>query len=127
MIIHGISINPLLKAQENFELFRQDMVTDRDHAGAIQAYEYCFELAWKTMKRVLEARGQIANSPREAFRLAAREGFIDNPEIWFDFMKERNRTVHCYDREVLDEVISYLPQFSEELQKFLVNLAKLGE
>jgi len=124
MIINGISIDSLLRAQKNFELFRQDMVTDRDFAGAIQAYEYCFELAWKTMKRVLEQRGLIANSPRETFRFAARVGLITDPELWFEFMKERNHTVHCYDQDAVDDVVDVFPLFSEELQKLLINLAK---
>jgi nucleotidyltransferase substrate binding protein (TIGR01987 family) len=124
MIISGISIDSLLRAQEKFELFRQDMVSERDYAGAIQAYEYCFELAWKTMKRVLEQRGMIANSPRETFRIAARIGLISDAEMWFEFMKERNHTVHCYDQEVVDDVVDIFPLFSVELRKFLVNLAR---
>jgi len=124
MIISGISIDSLLRVQEKFELFRQDMVSERDYAGAIQAYKYCFELAWKTMKRVLEQRGMIANSPRETFRIAARIGLISDAEMWFEFMKERNHTVHCYDQEVVDDVVDIFPLFSVELRKFLVNLAR---
>jgi len=124
MIISGISVDSLLRAQEKFELFRQGMVFERDYAGAIQAYEYCFELAWKTMTRVLEQRGMITNSPRETFRIAARVGLISDAELWFAFMKERNHTVHCYDQDVVDDVVEIFPIFSQELKVFLINLAR---
>lgn len=48
------------------------------------------------MKRLLQERGKIANSPRETFRMVALEGFIYDPELWFDFLVKRNLTVHTY-------------------------------
>ena len=103
MIIQDINIESLLKAFSKFEEFRQNLDTEQEQAGAIQAFEYCFELVWKTMKRLLEARGKIANSSREAFRMSALvrgphvngvehgvKGFIKDPEIWFDFLKKKH-------------------------------------
>lgn len=43
--------------------------SELEKAGAIQAFEICYELSWKTMKRILAYRGLEANSPREVFRL----------------------------------------------------------
>jgi len=107
MIIDDINIESLLKAFSKFEKFRQNLDAKQEQAGAIHAFKYCFELLWKRMKRLLEARGKIANSPREAFRMAALVGgphvkrsvhgakrFIKDPEIWFDFLKKRNITVY---------------------------------
>lgn len=65
--VNGVNIDPLLKAYNKFEEFRGDLKTEKDNAAAIQAFEYCFELVWKTMQRLLEARGKYADSPREAF------------------------------------------------------------
>ncbi|HLC07122.1 MAG TPA: HI0074 family nucleotidyltransferase substrate-binding subunit [Candidatus Babeliales bacterium] len=122
MIIDTINIEPLLKAFKKFELFRQNLDTEQEQAGAIQAFEYCFELSWKMMKRLLEVRGKIGNSPREVFRMAALEGFIKNPEIWFDFIKKRNLTVHTYEEKEAQEVINVLPNFSQEINSFLKNI-----
>ena len=74
------------------------------------------------MKRLLEVRGKIGNSPREVFRMAALEGFIKNPEIWFDFIKKRNLTVHTYEEKEAQEVINVLPNFSQEINSFLKNI-----
>ena len=48
------------------------------------------------MKLLLEDRGKIENSPREVLRISALEGFIQDPELWFDFIKKLNMTVHTY-------------------------------
>lgn len=122
MTIDTINIESLLKVFSKFEQFRQNLETEQEQAGAIQAFEYCFELVWKKMKRLLEQRGKIANSPREAFRMAGLEGFIKNPEIWFDFLKKRNITVHTYEEKEAQEVISVFEDFSLEIQDFLKNI-----
>lgn len=56
-LIQGIDIGPLLKAQATFERFRQHLSSDQEKAGAVQAFEFSYELAWKTMKRFLLIRG----------------------------------------------------------------------
>ncbi len=62
-IIENVNIDPLLRAFQKFELFRKNNNSEQEKAGTIQAFEYCFELSWKTMKRLLEERGKIAHSP----------------------------------------------------------------
>lgn len=101
--------------------FRVNDKTEQERAGTIQAFEYCFELSWKTMKRLLHEGGQIANSPKETFRLAAQEGFISDPEVWFDFLKKRNMTVHTYNQNEADKVISICESFSTEIKAFLAH------
>ncbi len=118
-LIDTINIEPLIKALHKFERFRKNDQTEQERAGIIQAFEYCFELSWKIMKKLLQERGQIANSPREVFRMAALEGFIENPEVWFDFLKKRNMTVHTYNEHEANEVLSICPPFSLEVKKFL--------
>ena len=117
-----IDLTKLIKAQQIFEKFRQGMEDDRDKAGAIQAFEFCYELSWKMMKRLLEVRGKIGNSPREVFRMAGLEGFIKDPEIWFNFLQKRNITVHTYEEKEAQEVISVFSDFSNEITNFLNNI-----
>ncbi len=119
MIISGVNVSPLLKAFSKFESFRINNHTEQEKAGTIQAFEYCFELTWKLMKRLLEERGRIANSPRETFRMAGLEGFIRDPELWFDFLKKRNLTVHSYQEEEAENVLATCEIFSQEVKRFL--------
>jgi nucleotidyltransferase substrate binding protein (TIGR01987 family) len=120
-----LNLAKLKKAQEIFEDFRKDMVDDRDKAGAIQAFEFCYELAWKVLKRVLQDRGQETGSPRDTFRKAGVEGLLHDPEVWFMFQQKRNLTVHTYERQNLDEVVATFGTFSLELEKLVHKLENL--
>lgn len=120
-----ISIDKLLKAQATFERFRTDMQDDRDQAGAVQAFEFCYELAWKIMKRVLAARGQETGSPKDTFRKAALEKIILDPEIWFEFHQKRNLTTHTYEHENLVAIVASFDQFSKELDTLISRIKQL--
>ncbi|MEI8365121.1 MAG: HI0074 family nucleotidyltransferase substrate-binding subunit [Parachlamydiaceae bacterium] len=120
-----IDLSKLFKARDIFERFRQDMQDDRDQAGAIQAFEFCYELAWKMMKRVLESRGQEVGSPKDTFRKAVLEKIIDDPEIWFEFQKKRNLTSHTYEQENVNAILEIFDTFSIELEKLIQRLGTL--
>jgi nucleotidyltransferase substrate binding protein (TIGR01987 family) len=120
-----LRIQKLKKAQNLFELYRKDMVTDRDKAGAVQAFEFCYELAWKTMKKFLEDRGQATGSPKDTFRKALEEQLIKDPELWFDFQEKRNLTVHTYEQACVDLVLKEFDVFSRELQLLIEKLEEL--
>ncbi len=126
MIIMGnIDISHILKARDVFERCRTNLKTEQDKMGATQAFEFCFELCWKMMKRVLETRGLTVGSPKDTFRKAVHEELIANPEIWFDFQEMRNLTVHTYNKESLEEVIAIFETFSKEMDKFILKLRNL--
>ena len=120
-----IDLTKLIKAQHVFEEFRQGMKTDRDKAGAVQAFEFCYELSWKMMKRFLASRGQETGSPKDTFRKAAIEKLIEDPEVWFDFQKKRNLTTHTYEQENLEAIVVSFDQFSHELSALINNLKML--
>jgi nucleotidyltransferase substrate binding protein (TIGR01987 family) len=120
--VEGVDVTNLLKAQEVFERFRQHLGTDQEQAGAIQAFEFCYELAWKTMKRILSVRGLDVQSPREAFRVAALNKLISDPERWFLFLEKRNLTSHTYKEENLLTIVEILDDFSESLKELIRNL-----
>jgi nucleotidyltransferase substrate binding protein (TIGR01987 family) len=122
MIIDGIDITPLLKALNKFEIFRNNTNSEQEKAGTIQAFEYSYELLWKTMKRLLAVRGIIVNSPKETFRIAAIEGLIVDSETWFDFIKKRNITTHTYEEKEIEAVLSVLPIFSAKSKEFLKHI-----
>lgn len=80
--------------------------------GAIQRFEFVFELVWKTLKDYAEDKGRFdAVSPKDAFRVAADLGLVDNPLIWFDFLKSRNEATHLYNEQKAEEVFSQIPNF----------------
>ena len=117
------SLTALIKARSKFELFRTNLTTEQEKAGAIQAFEYCFELSWKSMHRIIKKKTtKPLYGPRDIFRESALAGLIDNPEIWFDFMDSRNLTSRTYEEDVAEEVISLFPAFSKELEMLIFKL-----
>lgn len=115
VILERIVITPLLKAQAAFNKALLEPKTDLNRDGCIQRFEFCFELAWKTLKRILAYKGLEANSPRDVFREAAKLALIADPVIWFTFLENRNNTVHTYNEETAEAIYNVLPRFKEEL------------
>lgn len=112
----------LLKAQAMFERFRQNMVDDRDQAGAVQIFKICYELSWKMMKRVLADKGVESTAPRDIFRKAAAAKLIDNPEEWFGFIEKRHLTSYTYEQENVDVIVAAFDSFSAELDGLIKRL-----
>ena len=72
--------------------------------ATIQRFEFCFELAWKLMKAVLEYDGIEANSPRSCIREGWKQGLISNAEAWLEMMEKRNLSSHTYDENVVRKI-----------------------
>jgi nucleotidyltransferase substrate binding protein (TIGR01987 family) len=70
-----------------------------EEAGVIQAYEFTFELGWKTLKDFLEENLIIAPFPREAIKEAFRSGLIQDGDAWMDMLEKRNLMSHSYDEK----------------------------
>ena len=124
-ILENINITSLIKAYETFKKGFLIVKTELERDGAIQRFEFTFELAWKTMKRILAFKGINVNSPRDVFREAAKQKLIDDPVIWFDFLKKRNLTVHTYNQSCADEIFQSLFVFEKEVDKFITTIKKL--
>lgn len=100
-----------------------------EREGAIQRFEYTFELGWKTLKDRLEYDGVVMDSaaPRNVIRAAAAAGLISAGQTWIDMLDDRRSTSHQYDASILDEVLesighSYLHVLDELHQRFLAEV-----
>ncbi|OQW53982.1 MAG: hypothetical protein A4S09_06215 [Proteobacteria bacterium SG_bin7] len=127
VILGKIDISSLLMAYQKSESGLRNAKTDLEKAGAIQYFEFTFELAWKTMRRILVDRGKTLNSPKTVFREAALEHLIEDPEIWFSFINDRNETVHTYNHKKAHEIFSHLNSFDDEMKKFIRNIQHLDD
>lgn len=121
----GIDISPLLLAFDQFHEALKVAQSDLEKAGTIQYFEFTYELAWKTLKRILKSRGKDLNRPKPIFRESALEGLIDNPELWFEFMDDRNETFHTYNKIIANNIFSDLHLFDSEMLKLISKLNSL--
>lgn len=93
--------------------------------GAVQAFEICYELSWRIMKKILRFRGVEVGAARDAFREAARLKLLNDAEQWFAYLKKRNITVHAYRKEILDDLFANTAKkFLQDLDYLLVQLEK---
>jgi len=124
-ILGEIDIQQLISTRDFLHEALRKAESKLEIAGTIQAFEVCYELAWKTLQKVLSLRGVDVFSPKETFRLAAREGLISNLKGWFDYVKKRNITVHSYEDEIMEVVYPVLPKFLKDLDLLIKKLRNL--
>ena len=98
--------------------------------ATIQRFEFCFELAWKLMKAVLEYEGIEVNSPHSGIREGWKQGLISDAEAWLDMMEKRNLSSHTYDEnvardiyhEVKEQYITLLEALDQRVNMWLMDM-----
>lgn len=89
--------------------------------GAIQRFEFCAELAWKTMREYLLDQGYTEiNSPKAVIRQAYAHGMIADADGWVKLQTDRNLTSHVYDEAAAEAIFGrveaiYLKLFDDAL------------
>jgi nucleotidyltransferase substrate binding protein (TIGR01987 family) len=80
-------------------------LSELEEQGAIQAFEYTYELAWLVLKDFLEYQGNTdIYGSRDAIRLAFQSGLIEDGEAWMDAYVSRTKTLHTYNEETAREI-----------------------
>lgn len=81
-------------------------LSELEEQGAIQAFEYTYELAWNVLKDFLEYQGftDIYGS-RDAIRKAFQNGLIKDGDKWMNAYVSRTKTSHTYNQETAREVV----------------------
>ncbi|MEE9398125.1 MAG: HI0074 family nucleotidyltransferase substrate-binding subunit [Methylococcales bacterium] len=97
-------------------------------AGCIQYFEFCFELAWKSIKVVINQTGlPECLSPKTCLRQAYTQGWITVETTWLKMLDARNRMSHTYDAKKALEIYRMLPEFHIELKSLLLQLQSISE
>jgi len=125
IILGEINITHLLNAHEALKNGLIHAKTELEQDGVIQRFEFTYELVWKTIKRILAFKGIIINNPRDVFREAAKQKLINDPKVWFEFIRKRNLTSHIYNRSCAQEIFESLPLFEREVSQLIKTLNTL--
>lgn len=95
------AVSRLREALEDYRSTPLSSVRD----GVIQRFEFCAELAWKTMREYLLDQGYTEiNSPKAVIRQAFAYGMIEDADGWIRLMNDRNLTSHVYDERTAEEI-----------------------
>jgi nucleotidyltransferase substrate binding protein (TIGR01987 family) len=104
-------------------------LTQLEQQGLIQAFEYTYELAWKTLKDFLESRGeQDLYGSKDATRRAFQVGLIANGSIWMEMIESRNLTSHTYNEETAAAIASsVIESYATEFASFQEKMEALQQ
>lgn len=96
--------------------------TDMNRDATIQRFEFCFELAWKTIQGRAREEGLDCQSPKECLRVAFRMGWLDDESNWLAMLDDSNRTSHTYDERFAHQLYGRLPDYLPLLQSLTERL-----
>lgn len=96
--------------------------SDVSRDAAIQRFEFCFELAWKSIQERARNEGLDCQSPRGCLRVAFKTSWIEDEQGWLAMLEDRNRTSHTYDEDLAKAVFRRLPNYLPLLEKLLAKL-----
>lgn len=126
---------PFMSPVHNFKMTLDELVkfillpieNDRDVAGIIQAFEFTFEQAWKSIQKIAGMQGVEIGSPKAAFSFALQNAWIQTNEEskWIQLLKDRNLTSHTYQEALAQEVLGRIQRdYIGMFQSLLAELEK---
>jgi len=100
-------------------------------AGAIQNFEFTYEICWKFIKRWLDNNLGSARvdgmARRELFRLGVEHRLINDVDDWMEYHDARNETSHTYNDAKAEDVFEMAKKFLPDAKEFLCSLEKRND
>ncbi|OGG26944.1 hypothetical protein A2960_02245 [Candidatus Gottesmanbacteria bacterium RIFCSPLOWO2_01_FULL_39_12b] len=119
----GLLLKDLEKALHRLVEASEQPPTVFNQDSTIQRFEFTFEAAWKLMKTIAELEGLDAPSPKRAIRQSAVLELINDPDKWFEFLDNRNLTVHTYKEEIAQKVYNSAKEFIPYTEKLVEKIS----
>lgn len=115
------------KAFKQLERFNEvESLNEMEQQGLIKAFEYTFELSWKTLQDLLKVKGYIdIVGPRPVIEQSFQDGYISDGNGWMRMHKSRNLTSHTYDEQTAEEIIENIRnEYYDLLRDLILRLEK---
>lgn len=91
--------------QQLSRFIEKTKLNELEEQGLIQAFEYCYELAWNVIKDYYHQQGEAnLQGSKDAFRLAYQRGLIQNGKMWMQMVSSRILTSHTYNEDTAKQV-----------------------
>lgn len=111
------------KALNQLERFiSQENLNELEMQGIIKAFEYTYELSWKTLQDLLKEKGYISIiGPKPVIEQSFQDGYIANGNGWMRMHKSRNLTSHTYDEQTAQDIVNSIREEFYALFKQMQN------
>lgn len=118
----------LTQLAEGLQIASQPNAHPLTRDGAIQRFEYTYEVSWKMLKRFLEL---TSSDPQtidtlgfaDLIRLGHERGVLQSSyDVWTLYRKARGTTSHTYDQNKANEVFAVIPEFLVEARYLYAQL-----
>jgi len=109
------------KAFNQLERFVEvEDLNEMETQGLIKAFEYTYELSWKTLQDLLKEKGyKDIIGPRPVIEQSFQDGYIADGNAWMSMHKSRNLTSHTYNEEIAKEIVEAIRNVYCQLLKDL--------
>ena len=74
----------------------------------VQAFEFTFELGWKTIKDYLYEQGIETSFPKAALKEGFNTQIIEDGHVWIEMLERRNELFHTYNQEVAKNAVEVI-------------------
>lgn len=86
-------------------------LNELEEQGLIKAFEYTYELAWKTLQDLFRDKGyENITGPKPVIDQGFQDGYLEDGKGWIEMHKSRNLASHTYDEETAGEIITGIRQ-----------------
>lgn len=92
--------------------------------ATIQRFEFCFELFWKTLKKICLYEQYDVASPRSVLTKAFELKLVEDEALWFMMLEDRNQTTHMYRRKLASEIYYRIKNYHPAMQKAYMEMKK---
>ena len=87
------------------KFLKKKKLNELEEQGLIQAFEYTFEFAWKTLQDLLQAKGYLnIKGPNPTIMQSFQDGYISDGPGWAQMRQSRNTVSHVYDESATKEI-----------------------
>ena len=96
------------KAFNQLEKFMSHgQLNEMEEQGLIKAFEYTYELSWKTLQDLLKEKGyNDIVGPKPVIEQSFQDGYILDGQAWMRMHKSRDLTSHTYDEKTANDIIT---------------------
>ena len=126
--------NNIIESYETFkkaflklkEFVDTDNGSEKDRGAIINAYQYTFELWWKTLQRYMQQQDMLDElGPGSVIRTAFQYQIIDNGSQYMAMLKDRNLITHTYKEDVAEDIyLNIKEEYIKILEEFIENFDK---